>query len=216
VTFYNLLKYTPKIDKKAFLNAINSQKPIAITLDGEILDASSGDLPSQPYIFVGQPRSLVGSAVSKPTPLAKILGDAYEVRDEGDKVAIYAGRAWPDVLNANAPYYLYQDTTSDGITEFSDEKLDDLIWYSCEFGINYREVAEFLEKEVDGAVVCIENEQPYHFNGCAYADNLEEARNKAYDFIKSTLQKRVEEGKIDLEDLEEDEEEALKFFEVIA
>ena len=54
MTYYNLLKHDIKVDKKSFLDAVNAQKPIAITLDGDILEAS-GDLPSQPYIFVGTP-----------------------------------------------------------------------------------------------------------------------------------------------------------------
>ncbi|BDY11980.1 hypothetical protein [Hydrogenimonas cancrithermarum] len=213
--FYNLLNYKIETEKPTFLNAINAQKPMAITLDGKIVEGEKESLPIQPYIFVGKPKSLVGSGLTKPTPLAKILGDNYEVKDEGDKISIYAGRAWQEVLMANEPFYLYQDTTSDGITEFTDDKLDDLIWYSCEFGINYREVAEFLEKSVDGTVVCIENENPYHFNGCTYVDSLEDARAKAFDFIKETLKQRIESGEIDLEDLEEDEEEALRFFKLL-
>jgi len=209
---YNLLNYQVEVDKSAFLNAINAQKPMAITLQGEIIEGTQETLPPQLYIFVGQPKSLVGSALMKPTPLAKILGDNYEVKDNGQTISIYAGRAWQEVLKANEPFYLYQDTTSDGITEFTDQKLDDLIWYSCEFEINYRDVAQFLEQHVDGTVVCIEIDEPYQFNGCAYVDNLEEARTKAFEFIKETLQKRIASGEIDLDDLEDDEEDALKFF----
>jgi len=33
---YNLLNYQVEVEKSAFLNAINVQKPIAITLFGEI------------------------------------------------------------------------------------------------------------------------------------------------------------------------------------
>jgi hypothetical protein len=212
---YNLLNYQVEVDKSAFLNAINAQKPIAITLAGNIVEGEQNTLPAQPYIFVGKPKSLVGSTLIKPTPLAKILGDNYEVKDNGDKISIYAGKAWQEVLKANEPFYLYQDTTSDGVTEFSDNELDDLIWYSCEFGINYREVAEFLEQNVEGTVVCVENENPYHFNGCVYAENIEEARKKAFEFIKETLKKRIENKEIDLDNLEDNEEEALKFFGLI-
>ncbi len=215
MTVYNLLNHMPKVDKKAFLEAISDQKPIAITIDGNIIEGPLDNLPAQPYIYMGQPRSLIGSKKSKPTPLEKILGDSYEVKKEGDEILIYAGRAWQDVLNANAPYCLYQDTASDGITEFSDKNLDDLIWYSCEFGINYRNVAEFLEKEVEGSVICIENESPYQFNGCAFVSDMEEARKKAHEFIRSRLQNMIEEKEIDLEDLEEDEEEALRYFKAI-
>jgi len=212
---YNLLNYQVEVEKTAFLNAINAQKPIAITLEGEIIEGEQNSLPAQPYIFVGKPKSLVGSTVIKPTPLAKILGDDYEVKDNGNKISIYAGKAWQEVLKANEPFYLYHDGTSDGITEFSDKELDDLIWYSCEFSINYREVAEFLEQNIEGTVICVESEKPYHFNGCAYVDNIEEARKKAFEFIKDTLQKRIEDKKIDLNNLEDEEEEALKFFGLI-
>ena len=212
MTFRNLIKEPVTVDKKRFLNAVNAQKPIAITLNGEILEGDSESLPAQPYVFRGTPKSLVSSSVTKATPLAKILGDNYEVRDEGETVAIYAGRAWQELLAANEPFALYQDTTADGITEFSDKELDELVWYSCEFGINAREVAEFLEKEVSGAVVCIENERPYNFNGCAYVDDIETARKKAFDFIRETLRARLEKEEIEIDTLEEAEEEALRFF----
>ena len=96
-------------------------------MEGNIVEGEQNILPAQPYIFVEKPKSLVGSALVKPTPLAKILGDNYEAKDNGDKISIYAGRAWQEVLKANEPFCLYQDTTSDGITEFSDNELDDLI-----------------------------------------------------------------------------------------
>jgi len=84
----NSIDYQVEVEKSAFLNAINAQKPIAITLFGEIIEGEQNTLPSQPYIFVGKPKSLVGSTIIKPTPLAKILGDNYEVKDNGNKVSI--------------------------------------------------------------------------------------------------------------------------------
>ena len=210
--FKNLMKEHVEIDKKAFLNAINAQKPMALTAEGEILFGTPDELPAQPYVFVGMPKSLVGTALTPPTPLAKILGDNYEVKDEGDRVSIYAGRAWQEMLAANAPFAAYQDTTADGIAEFADKGLEDLIWYSCEFGINYREVAEYLEKSVEGTVLCVENERPYSFNGSAFIDDIEEARVKARRFITETLKERIEKGEIDPTDLSSEEEEALRFF----
>jgi len=212
---YNLLNYKVEVEKSPFLNAINRQKPIAITLFGEIVEGEQSTLPAQPYIFVGKPKSLVGSTLIKPTPLTKILGDNYELKDNGNKISIYAGRAWQEVLQANEPFYLYHDGISDGITEFSDKELDDLIWYSCEFTINYREVAEFLEENVEGTVICVESEKPYNFNGCTYVNNIEEVRKKAFEFIKETLKKRIEGKEIELDNLEDEEEEALKFFGLI-
>jgi hypothetical protein len=212
VTFHNLLKNDVRVDKKRFLNAVDARKPIGITYEGEIFEGEHGSLPPKPYIFAGTPKSLVGSAAEKPTPLAKVLGDNYEVSDEGDKIRIYAGRAWQEMLAANEPFHLYQDTTSDGITEFTDAYIDDLIWYSCEFGINAREVAQHLEETVEGTLLCIENERPYSFTACAYVDDIEEARKKAFDFIRDTLKSRIESGEIALDDLEDAEEEALRFF----
>ncbi|WP_353662478.1 hypothetical protein [Hydrogenimonas sp. SS33] len=207
----NLIDHPVRVDKKAFLNAVNAQKPIAVTLDGEILEAD-GELPARPYIFVGKPRSLVGRGLVKPTPLSQILGESYEVKDEGDHISIYAGRAWEELIKANEPYYLYQDNTSEGIAEFTDSELDEHIWYSCEFGINCREVAEMLEKEVEGTLLCIETEKPYNFAGCAFVDDIETARKQSFDFIRAELEKKIASGEIDTEELEEAEEEALKYF----
>jgi len=212
VTFHNLMKQSVEVDKKSFLDCINARRPIGITIDGEIVTGKAGDLPPQPYLFVGTPRSLTGGATVEATPLAKILGESYEVRDEGEKITIYAGRAWQELLAANAPFATYQDTTADGIVEFSDEALENLIWYSCEFGINHRDVAEHLEERMDGRIVCIENERPYSFTGSAFIDDLEAARCIAFDFIRSVLSRKIEEGTIDPDDLSKEEEEALNFF----
>ena len=212
MTFKNLMKEPVKVDKKAFFDAVNAQKTIAITPDGNILEGEIDSLPAQPYVFLGRPKSLVGSAATKPTPLSQILGNNYEVRDEGDTVSIYAGRAWQELLSANEPFHLYQDTTSDGITEFSDKILDEYIWYSCEFGINAREVAQCLEERVEGTLLCIENERPYSFTGCAYVDDIVEAREKAFEFIKEELKKHMAEDEIVPDDLTGEEEEALRFF----
>ncbi len=209
--FYNLAEYKTEIEKKAFLNAVNSGSEIGITLDGEIVQAKDG-VPKGAYIFIGRPKSLTGSAVTKPTPLAKVLGENYEVKDEGDKISINAAKAWQEVLLANAPHSLYQDIGGEGISEFSDKELDDLIWYSCEFGIEYRDVAEYLEDKIDGTVIYIENKVPYQFNGCAISDDLQKARKLAFDFIRERIGEKLENGEIELDFLSEEEEEALAFF----
>jgi len=215
VTFKNLMKQEIKVDKKSFLNAVNAQKPMAITAEGEILFGEGEELPAQPYIFVGKPASLTGSALTPPTPLKKILGENYDVKDEGEHVSIYAGRAWQELLAANEPYALYLDTTADGIAEFNDKVLEDLVWYSCEFGLNYREIADHLEKAVEGTVVCVENEKPYSFNGAAYVEDIAKARDEARNFIVRTLKERLKKGTIDPDTLEEEEEEALRYFGLI-
>ena len=207
----NLVDHPVRVDKRAFLNAVNAQKPIAVTPEGEILEAG-GELPARPYIYIGTPRSLVGNAVTPPTPLANVLGENYELKDLGETIEIYAGRAWQELLKINEPYYLYQDTTSDGIAEFMDEELDEHIWYSCEFGINCREVAEMLEKEAEGTLLCIETEKPYNFNGCAFVEDIADARRRSYDFIRKSLKEKIEKEEIEPDNLEEAEEEALKFF----
>lgn len=210
---YNLLNHIVKVDKKSFLDALNSGRRIAITPEGEIVEENeNGTLPPQLYIYAGKPGSLTGNGVGRPTPLSKILGENYEVRDEGERVAISADKAWERIVEANLPRFHYLDVAGEGIGEFSDKELDNLIWYSCEFGINYREVAEHLEKSVDGTVLCIEHLEPYRFNGCVYIDDIEKARRVAFDFIVSELKRRIDEGAIDTEDLEDEEEEALRFF----
>lgn len=215
MVFKNLMKEDVKVDKKAFLEAINAQKPMAVTHEGEILFGRPDDLPAKPYVYVGQPASLTGTAGTPPTPLKKILGENYEVKDEGETVAIYAGRAWQELLAANEPYALYLDTTADGIAEFNDEVLEDLVWYSCEFGINYREIAEHLEKHCDGLILCVENEVPYNFNGAVFVDDIQKAREEAKRFMVDTLQSRIKKGAVDIHNLTPEEREALAYFGLI-
>ncbi len=214
MTFLNLYKNPVKIDKKTFLNAVNRQSPMAITPSGDIFYGAIETLPPQPYIYVGQPASLTGSSLSAPTPLTKILGDNYDVEDEGETISIDVSRAWQELLTANEPFCLYQDTTADGITEFSDQKMDELLWHCCEFDIQPREVAEFLEKNVKGTVICLEVERPYSFNGCAFVENLDEAYEKAYTFLRQRIREKIASKEIDPKALEADQEEALRFFDL--
>ena len=200
------------MDKKIFLEALNAGEPIAVTYWGDIIQSDRAALPPNPYIYAGTPASLVGSAVTPPTPLSKVLGDNYEVKDEGDTVSIDAGRAWQELMDINEPFALYCDTTADGIAEFNDKELEDLIWYSCEFGLNYREVADHLEKSIEGLVLCIETEKPYNFNGCAFVEDIETARAEAKKFLKSAIEEKIEKGEMDTENLSDEEEEALAFF----
>ena len=210
--FFNLTEKRIRIDKKAFFEAINLSEPIGITYQGEIVKVQDTVLPSMPYIYLGTPASLVGDAAIPPTPLAKVLGENYEVKDEGEKIAIDAARAWKELLQINEPFALYCDTTADGIAEFNDKELEDLIWYSCEFGLNYREVAEHLEKSVDGVVLCIETQRPYNFNGCAFVDDIEAAREEAKKFLKSAIEEKLQKGEVDMQNLSDEEEAALAFF----
>ena len=210
--FYNLAEEKTKVDKKSFLDAVNSGREIGITIDGQIVATKDGALPKDAYIFIGRPKSLTGNAVTKPTPLSKILGENYEVEDEGDKITISAAKAWQETLLANAPHSLYQDIGGEGITEFSDKELDKLIWYSCEFGIEYRDVAEYLEERIEGTIIFIENKVPYQFNGCAITDDLQNARSIAYTYIRDKIAGKIEDGTIDIDDPSDDEAEALDFF----
>ena len=214
--FFNLVKNPVKVDKKAFLQAVNAGGPIAVTYRGEIVKGDRDTLPPKPYIYAGTPASLVGNAVTPPTPLSKVLGENYEVKDEGDAISIYAGRAWQELLDINEPFALYCDTTADGIAEFNDKELEDLIWYSCEFGLNYREVADHLEKSVEGLVLCIETQKPYNFNGCAFVDDIERAREEAKKFLKSAIEEKIKKGEVDRQNLSDEEEEALAFFGISA
>ncbi len=211
---YNLVKDLVKVDKREFIEVVNAGKFIGITPEGEIIEAKEGSLPKNLYIYAGVPKPIIGSAVTKATPLAKTLGENYDIKDEGEKISISAAKAWEEIVESNSKHTLYLDAAGEGISEFSDEELDNLIWYSCEFDINYREVAEFLESSQEGTILCIEREEPYIFNGIALIDNLQKAREDAYRFIQNELKSGIESGKIELDDLTDEEIDALKFFEI--
>ncbi|MBT3280465.1 MAG: hypothetical protein HOF69_00055 [Campylobacteraceae bacterium] len=123
------------------------------------------------------------------------------------KVEIEKPDEFLKLVESKKSEYLYHDHPSDGLDLFTDEIMESYGWHAVSFDfITYRSIAEFIEENCAGTFTF--NDHPMGFNGFAVVDNIEEARAqvKAYiiDMIKSNLQ----------DDYDDDQQEALEFFDI--
>ncbi|MBD3799967.1 MAG: hypothetical protein IE886_00690 [Campylobacterales bacterium] len=211
---FNLVKEIISIDKPAMMAAINSGKPFGITIRGEI-HWPPYDVRSC-YIFQGSIERPAPSALvpTKPKSLAELLGGNMQVVEVEERILIKAARNWQEIIGYNVRHADYDDTTGDGIAEFTDSELEEIGWQATEFGINYRELVECIEAQCDGTLLCIENEgENYHFSGMGFIDDLPCARKQCFDLSVKRITKILNEDESYRgATLTDDEEEALAFF----
>ena len=109
------------------------------------------------------------------------------------------------LIAENKNNYLYNDHPSDGIDLFTDEQIELYGWHAISFDeITYRKIAEFIEEHCDGEFVF--NDHPMGFNAYAILSDVEKARVQIKEFIVDII------TKLDLSDLDDDQEDALEFF----
>ena len=211
---FNLFKEIITVDKKSLLQAINTNRSFGINIYGEI--------KSEPYaekeilIFSGKntPKAASALAPAAALQIADFFGKNYQIVEDEDRVLIKAFSNWQALIGLNTPRCSYDDTTADGVAEFSDKEIEEIGWQATEFNIRYRDMVIELEKKCDGYVLCIEQEEPqYQFSGLGFLSDDKQAREVAFAFAKKHVEHMLathEDFKRD--NLTEDEEEAMQFF----
>ena len=203
---FNLFDEIIIVEKDSLLKAINLAKPFGIDIDGKIVYEPYSD--NDMIIYYGTPKITEN--------FTKVLGDNYQVVEDNNRVLIKAFSNWQEIIKLNIQRASYDDTTADGIAEFSNKDLEDIGWHSDEFNINYRTLVEVLEEKCDGTILCIEQEEPYQFSGLGFIKNNEEAKNILFDYCKTQVQDKLKNNPdFAPNNLIEDEEEAAKFFDAL-
>ena len=200
----NFLADEVKVPNVEFSKAINSNREFGISANGEI----HFDLKQNtPYIFSGK-----ANMMNKLEP----LGKGYKIKATFVTVSISFNNIWNRIVEINRNNAMYEDSASDGIAEFQDKELEQIGWHGVEFKLSYRDFVEFLEKNVSGTILCIEQESPYMFNGLGFIqeNNLENSRKKLFDFVKSEIQKHIDTNSQEYKKygFSHDQQESLKFF----
>ncbi len=206
---YNLFKEIVVTDRNALLQAAASQKKFAI--------CHTGDIVYEPFpagtvaVFEGSIPPLSPLSPTTSRPIASMLGDAYRIVEDDERVLIKAAGAWQNIIALNRLRALYDDTSGDGIDRFADKELETIGWHATEFNITYRDIVEELEEKCEGVVLCIEQEEPYRFSGLGFVSDMEHARSVAYAYCASIIREKIA-GDPDYATLTDDEEEAAAFF----
>ena len=203
---FNLFNEIIITDKSTLLQAINSAKLFGIDINGTIKyePFENNDI----LIYQGKPEIV--------EDFKNVLGKNYQLVEDADRVLIKAFSNWQELIAINTPRASYDDTTADGVAEFSNSDLEDIGWHATEFNINYRTLVELLEEKCEGTLLCIEQEDPYQFSGLGFLSDNDSAKKVLFEFCQSKVKDMIENDPLfKKEDLTDDEEDAAKFFKII-
>ena len=193
---FNLINEIIIVAKSDFDDAINSKKTFAITINGKIIY----DNFNEPLIYKGK---------GKPEK-------NYQIVEDEERILIKAFSNWQELIGINTPIASYDDTTADGVGDFSDKNLEEIGWHVAEFNVNYRTLVEVLEEKCEGIILCIEQKEPYQFSGLGFLSDNAHAKEVLFDFCKNKAKELIEnDPDFAKENLTDDEEEAAEFFGVI-
>jgi len=213
---FNLFKEIIIVEKSDLVSAINSSKVFAITSLGEVKYEPFAD--KDVFIYQGKYTPEPTSAL-KPaqTPkLESMLGKNYQLVIDESRVLVKAFSNWQELIAINTPRSSYDDTTADGVAEFADKELENIGWQITEFNVRYRELVEVLEEKCEGTILCIEQEEPYQFSGLGFIANDDEATKVLYDYCQNIVKEKLaNDDDFDKDDLDDDQEEAAKFFKAL-
>jgi hypothetical protein len=204
---FNLIREIIVAKKEELLNALSSLKTFGIDIEGKICF---------------EPFSIKDVLIYKGTPnntatLESSLGKNYQVVLDGERVLIKAFANWQEIIGFNAPRATYNDTTSDGVDEFSTKEMEEIGWHASEFGITYRTLVDVLEERCEGTLICIEQEDPYQFSGLGFVEDPDKARDILFDYCHKEVKRLIAEDEDYKEEkLSDDEREAAEFFKAIA
>jgi len=210
---FNVLKEIIVILRSDLLKAINTNSEFAINYKGEVIMPPYAD--KEIFIFKGKPEAPKSSALSIPKSqsIAEILGKNYTVVEDEGRVLVKASGNWQEIININMPNTDYDDTTADGVAEFADKEMEQIGWYGDEFNVDYREMVETLEERADGAVLCVEQEEPYQFSGMGFLFDITNAKAVLFDFCQTKAKEKIaNDPDFAADNLTDDEEEAARFF----
>ena len=213
---FNLFNEIIIANKPKLLEAVNSQKTFGININGDVCyePFTLNDI----LIYQGQHTPAKTSALTPATQptLESILGKNYQVVEDDERVLIKAFSNWQQIIGWNTPRASYDDTTADGVAEFSDKEMEDIGWHATEFHITYRELVEVLEEKADGTILCIEQEEPYQFSGFGFIRDFDKARDILYRHCQEIVKdKLANDDDFEESNLEDDEAFAASFFKAL-
>jgi hypothetical protein len=199
---FNLFNEIIIVPKADLMRAISSNVEFAITYEGAVIYEA---FETKPLIYRG--------TMTPETPLT--LGNNYKVVEDDDRILIKAAAAWQEIIGLNIKHCDYDDTTADGVAEFSDKTLEDMGWQATEFNIGYRTIVEEIESHCDGILLCIEQKEPYQFSGMGFIFDRACAHQRVFKLCHDIVADKIaNDEEFARESLTDDEEEAAEFFKV--
>lgn len=203
---FNLFKEIIVADKSKLLEAIESQKHFGLRIDGAIC--------YEPFTI--EDILIYSGIAERNAPFKDALGGNYQLVIDENRVLIKAFSNWQEIIGYNTPRASYDDTTADGVDEFSTKEMEEIGWNATEFNISYRTLVDMLEVECEGTIICLEQESPYMFSGLGFIANLDGAKDMLFDYCQKEIKELMSEDEdFALENLNDDELEAARFFNLL-
>ena len=214
---FNLFKEIITVNRQEVMKAINSTKTFGINYKGDVVYEPYNE--KEVLIFSGKHTPKPASALTPPAPvqLTDVFGKNYQIVEDEERLLIKAFSNWQELIGLNTPNCSYDDTTADGVAEFSNKALENIGWLATEFNINYRNLVEAVEESCDGITLCIEQEEPqYQFSGLGFIFDDIEAEIIMFEYAKKHILHMMQTNSDFAKDaLTDDEEEAAQFFGVL-
>ena len=184
-------------------NAIDSDNEFGINIYGEIVKAP----------FTNKDILIFAGTCEKDKKIEDAFGAKYQIVVSEERVLIKAFSNWQEIIAFNTPLASYDDTTADGVAEFSHKDLEEIGWQATEYSISYRALVEVLEEKVEGITLCIEQEEPYQFSGFGFITNVNQAKDVMFEYCKEKIKDKLEnDDNFKEEYLEDDQIQAREFF----
>jgi len=214
---FNLFKEIITASRQEVIKAINSTKTFGINYKGDVIYEPYAE--KEILIFSGKHSPKPVSALTPPTAvqLADVFGKNYQIVEDDERVLIKAFSNWQELIGLNTKNCSYDDTTADGVAEFSSKELEHIGWQATEFNINYRKLVELVEEKCEGITLCIEQEEPqYQFSGLGFIFDDKHAQGVMFEYAKNHVLHMMDtDSDFEKDSLTDDEEEAAEFFGVL-
>jgi len=194
------------IDMMQLINLDENNYTLIIDIDGNMYINEKNDI-TKPIIYENKNFKKLFSN-NEVKQLAQDLFTSYKPIVTGTSCRIKPLNNWQNIIGLNKDYMLYFDHQSDGVEIFEDKELEDYGWHASVLEINYRQIADFIESNCEGTLVCYDNE--VQFNGFVYVDDINKVRAQVKEFIIKQTKQNIEDKLIELDD--DDAIESFEFF----
>ncbi|MBD3824820.1 MAG: hypothetical protein IE916_09985 [Epsilonproteobacteria bacterium] len=213
---FNLFKEIIVVSKKELLGAMNSAKRFGINISGKIVYEPFDSKEIIIFAGIHMPKPLSPLMPQKAPSFEDVLGKNYQIVEDDDRVLIKAFSNWQEIIKLNIERASYDDTTGDGVSEFTESDLEDIGWHATEFDINYRTLVEIIEESCDGTLLCIEQQEPYQFSGLGFIADDSHAKEVIFAYCQNEIKRKItEESHFHPDKFDDDTQEAAEFFEVL-
>lgn len=205
---FNIKDLEINFEISSILSFLESKEPFEIDIYGNIV-VQEETKKSVPLIFRGQFNDN-NNETEINAILQTLFGSEYKVKTTPTYGTLTPLGAWQNIITLNQNRMTYFDHQTDGIELFEEKVLEDIGWQAVSLNITYRELCDYLEKQCQGTFVYYDNGM--HFNGFVILENLHEAQAKMREYVYLRIEEKIKNEELLLAELEDDEKEALQFF----